>query len=55
MGAKSKTVKLCEDCKKGYDSFLIDGKNPFCTFKACHNGQCCTKFEKYNTEVKHNE
>ena len=55
MSAKKTAAKLCELCKKGYDSFLINGVNPFCKNKACHNGQSCTKFEKLNTEVKQNE
>lgn len=55
MSTNKKAVKLCEDCKKGYDSFLVNGKNPFCKYRTCHNGQTCTKYEKYNKEVKQNE
>lgn len=55
MSAKVETVRLCENCKKGYDSYLLNGKNPFCKYRHLHNGQSCTKFEKYGTEVKHNE
>lgn len=48
--------KLCENCKYGYDSFLLDDKNPFCRFKKRHHGTSCDAFIKYtNMEVKNDE
>ena len=39
--------KLCELCRHGYDSFLIENINPFCRYKSCHNGKTCSQFKEY--------
>ena len=56
MKQKDTNIKICENCKYVYDSFLVDNKNPFCRFKERHHGTSCGAFKKYtNTEVKNNE
>ena len=39
--------KLCELCRHGFDSFLIENLNPFCRYKSCHNGKACSQFKEY--------
>lgn len=47
-------AKLCENCRYGYDSFLMDNKNPFCRFKNEHHGESCDAYIKY-MEVNQND
>ena len=47
MKTPTTNAKLCELCKNGYDSFLIENKNPFCRYKSCHNGKACSHFTEH--------
>ena len=47
MKTPTTNAKLCELCKNGYDSFLIENKNPFCRYKSCHNGKACSHFNEH--------
>ena len=44
--------QLCPKCQTGYDTYLLDNKNPFCPYIHCHNGTSCTMFKplKENTD-----
>ena len=44
--------QLCPKCQTGYDTYLLDNKNPFCPYIHCHNGTRCTMFKplKENTD-----
>lgn len=54
------TGQLCPTCKTGQDTYLLDGKNPFCQYLHCHNGKSCTmykpieKLNKSTDSVKEN-
>ena len=47
MKTLTTNTKLCEKCKNGYDSFLIENINPFCRYKSCHNGKACSHFKEH--------
>ena len=52
MKTVTTNTKLCEKCKNGFDSFLIENINPFCRYKSCHNGKACSHFKEHKeTEV----
>ena len=53
MKTPTTNAKLCELCKNGYDSFLIENKNPFCRYKSCHTGKACSHFTEL-TEKEEN-
>ena len=44
--------QLCPKCQTGYDTYLLDNKNPFCPYIHCHKGTSCTMFKplKENTD-----
>lgn len=42
---KNKAV-LCENCKHGFNSYLLDNKCPFCPYLHLHTGNSCEKFIK---------
>ncbi len=54
------TGQLCPTCKTGQETYLLDGKNPFCQYIHCHNGTSCTmykpieKLNKSTDSVKEN-
>ena len=37
--------QLCPECQTGYDTYLLDDRNPFCPYIQCHNGTSCTMFK----------
>ncbi len=50
----SNTTQLCPTCKTGQETYLLDGKNPFCPYLHCHNGTDCTMYkpiEKQNIKT----
>ena len=46
--------QLCPKCQTGYDTYLLDNKNPFCPYIHCHKGTSCAMFKplKENTDRK---
>ena len=46
--------QLCPKCQTGYDTYLLDNKNPFCPYIHCHNGTSCAMFKplKENTDPR---
>ena len=36
-----KQESLCPNCKKGYETYLLDNRNPFCPYIGSYkNGKC---------------
>ena len=40
----TKNTQLCPNCKTGRDSYLLDGKAPFCPYINLHKGTSCSRF-----------
>ena len=45
----TENTQLCPNCKTGRDSYLLDGKEPFCPYIYLNNGSDCTMYK--NLEV----
>ena len=42
------TEKLCPTCETGKNSYILDGRNPFCPYLNLHDGTNCKMYQKMN-------
>ena len=47
--------QLCPTCQTGKDTYLLDGRNPFCPHLHCHNGTSCTMYQPLKKKNQRNK
>ena len=45
-------VQLCPSCQTGYNTYLLDSREPFCPFLHLHNGGVCKAYLKIKNKKK---
>ena len=43
-------TQLCPNCQKGYDTYLLDERSPFCPYLYLHDGHSCAMFQAIEKE-----
>lgn len=49
MKVSKEKIKLCPNCKTGYEMLRLDPKEPVCPYLHLHNGENCTGFVPLNS------
>ena len=48
---KEEIEHICPNCQTGQNTYLLDSKNPFCSYIQHHNGKTCSMY----VPLKNNE